>query len=173
MSVRLTIERPRLDGAGAQVLDSEGKPILDPVVVDRRCRLAIGDQFVDEDWDWDELPFTEAVALEATFGGTLVEFRAALIRGSQTACQVLAWVLLRRENAKLRVAEVTLPIGALKTEIIDTDVATGEDAPADPETVERAGPTEVATDAPGSPSSGGPTSGTSPSTSGSDPGSGD
>lgn len=168
MSVRVTITRPRLDDKGEPILDGEGQPVTDDVLVDRAMRLHVGDTVV-EDWDWDDLPFNDAVAIEAAYGGTLAELRAAITSGSQTAKQVFAWTILRRDNPQLRVGEVNLPIGAVYGEIVDTDVVTGEES--EPEV--KSDPTEAASTDPASPPSETSTSPTSTSTTESDPGSGD
>lgn len=122
MSARLTIQRPRINPDGTPVLGDDGEPVTDPAVVDRRIQLKIGDEVTIEDWDWSDVPFNEAAAMEAAFGGIFNDFRKAISAGSLTALQILVWTVLKRTNPALRLADVAVPIGSVDTQIIDTDV---------------------------------------------------
>lgn len=55
-----------------------------------------------------DLPYEDAERLEDLLDCTFDEFKAKVVRGGLKARRALLWLLLRRENAKLRFTDVQL-----------------------------------------------------------------
>src|SRR5690349_7976050 len=59
---------------------------------------------------------SEAEAIEKATHLTYAEFGMDLIKGSATCRRALLWVLLTREDAPLRLAQVDPPVGSISVE---------------------------------------------------------
>ncbi len=64
----------------------------------------------------EKLMSSEAEAIEKATHLTYAEFGMELIKGSVTARRALLWVLLKREDAPLRLAQVDPPVGSITVE---------------------------------------------------------
>lgn len=68
----------------------------------------------------EKLMSSEAEAIEKATHLTYAEFGVDLLKGSATCRRALLWVLLKREDPPLRLAQVDPPVGSIVVEF-DTD----------------------------------------------------
>lgn len=99
------------------------------VEVDRTITIRLGDKVVAEDWSWSDLTYAEAESIEAAYGSNLFQVRQDISAGSKTAERILLWALLRRDDPKLKLADVNPKIGEFEVDVEDVDV---ESDPLDP-----------------------------------------
>lgn len=67
-------------------------------------------------YDPSKLMSSEAAAIEKVTEQTYAEFGVALMKGSAGCRRALLWVLLKREEPTLRIAQVDPPTGSLTLE---------------------------------------------------------
>ena len=83
-----------------------------------------------------DLSALEAELIEESGGrqwATLLDWAGLMSQGSFRAVRVLLWVLLRRENPSLDLAEFDFPVSAVNFEEVDDEPSSepGKDVPAD------------------------------------------
>lgn len=53
------------------------------------------------EWDFDDITYGEAAAIERVTGGTLKQFRLGLAEGDETARRAMIWIAFKRETPDL------------------------------------------------------------------------
>ena len=82
-----------------------------------RVTVAPGDTRQVDDWSEHTITLEEASVIERAYGKSFLKFNSDMQQGYITALQVLAWVVVRRTNPLVKIAD----LGALALDDIEID----------------------------------------------------